>query len=187
MVLYEALTGYRRPLGEDHLANAGALRQLLPNPTDLRPDADPGLVAVLERALATDPADRWPSADAMSAALTSSGGTRVLPVVDAPTGRFGRRPRWLLPLVAAVAAVLVATSVSLLVSNLHRARTPGGSTSPTVQTTNPAPPTTAKAPVQPVTTTPTSQANQAGANQQPAPNGHHHGGGGDQGGGGGGD
>jgi hypothetical protein len=270
MVLYEALTGYRRPMGPDHLANAVALRQLLPHPSVLRPDADPTLVAVLERALAIDPAHRWPSADAMAAALSEppeapvtvafastspltpttanagapgvaaaaspvaaesafaggaplvavtarsvpaasavaadparfaaptaalssadSGGTQVLPIIPAPIGRSGRRRPWLLPLVAAVAAVLVATSVSLLVSNSLAAKTPGRSTAPPVQTTNPAPPTTAapvQAPALPVTTTPTSQANQAGTNQQPAP-GKHHGarGGGGQGGGSGGD
>lgn len=264
MVLYEALTGYRRPLGSDHLANVLALRQQLPYPTVLRPDADPTLVAVLERALAIDPAHRWPSAVAMAAALTeppeaaatvafapanpltaaspepttvqaaafghsgagapvaplaavssgaatpgpfaagatfandqhgysaqhgysspvtpagSRGGTMLLPIV--PAALACRRCRWLLPLVAAVAAVLVAISVGLLVSNSHASRTPGGSTARTVQTTNPAPSTTV---AQPDTTTPTSQANQAGTDQQAA-NGRP-GGGGDQGGGGAGD
>ncbi|MCU0622011.1 MAG: hypothetical protein MUC69_10970, partial [Gemmatimonadales bacterium] len=35
----------------------------------LRPDTPPALAAVIERALAKDPADRWPDARAMREAL----------------------------------------------------------------------------------------------------------------------
>jgi predicted Ser/Thr protein kinase len=69
MVLYEALTGYRRPLGADPVANAAAMGQPLPDPRVVRPDADPALVDAIERALATNPAARWPTAAAMTAAL----------------------------------------------------------------------------------------------------------------------
>jgi serine/threonine protein kinase len=70
VVLYEALT--RRPPfpGDNPLAAALAAREGLMTPlSSLRPDLSPELVAVVERAVAPNPADRFVSAAAMAAAL----------------------------------------------------------------------------------------------------------------------
>ncbi len=82
---YEALTG-RRPFLHD---NIGALAQAIlheqPPPIPmLRPDVDPALAAVIERAMARDPALRFPSARAMRAAL----GTHAPPALS-PTRHAG--------------------------------------------------------------------------------------------------
>lgn len=67
---YEALTG-RRPFARDHpIATMRAVVDEAPMPIGmLRPDADPALVHVLERAMARDPAYRYPDAASMRAAL----------------------------------------------------------------------------------------------------------------------
>ena len=67
---YEALTA-RRPFLQDNIAAlAQAILHEQPPPIAvLRPDVDPALAAVIERAMARDPAMRFPSARAMRAAL----------------------------------------------------------------------------------------------------------------------
>jgi serine/threonine protein kinase len=92
---YEALTG-RRPFLHD---NIGALAQAIlheqPPPIRmLRPDVDPALAAVIERAMARDPALRFPSARAMRAAL----GTHAMPALSPPGTRVMSAP--LPPMVA---------------------------------------------------------------------------------------
>ena len=89
VVGYEALTGRRPFLQEKLAALAQAILHEQPPPIAmLRPDVDPPLAAVVERAMARDPAMRFPGARAMRTALgtyspTAAGhpGTRVL---DAP-------------------------------------------------------------------------------------------------------
>lgn len=86
VVGYEALTG-RRPFLHDNIAAlAQAILHEQPPPVAmLRPDVDPALAAVVERAMARDPAMRFPDARAMRAALgivaprAVPPGTRVLP------------------------------------------------------------------------------------------------------------
>ncbi|TGB41409.1 serine/threonine-protein kinase [Mycolicibacterium peregrinum] len=67
---YEALTG-RRPFARDHpIATMRAVVDEAPMPIGmLRPDVDPSLVHVLERAMARDPAYRFADAAEMRAAL----------------------------------------------------------------------------------------------------------------------
>ncbi len=70
LVMYEALTG-RRPWGGETpgriaLARVGATA---PSPRDVRPDVPLALDAVVTRALAADPAARYPSGSAMTVAL----------------------------------------------------------------------------------------------------------------------
>lgn len=67
---YEALTGHK-PFPQDNLvALARAIADDTPPPLSMvRPDVDPALVSVIERAMARDPQWRFPSADAMRAAL----------------------------------------------------------------------------------------------------------------------
>jgi eukaryotic-like serine/threonine-protein kinase len=70
VLLYEALCGRKPFEGDDPFALATAIRDgaFAPAGTIL-PDADPEIVAVIERAMRLDPADRYESAEAMAAAL----------------------------------------------------------------------------------------------------------------------
>ena len=120
VVGYEALTG-RRAFPQENLAElARAISEGVPPPlTALRPDADPALVAAIERAMARDPAWRFGSADEMRAALAGRVGPPVRPatrvmaaplpdpttMVVAPPRK--RSPRWFIAAAVAVLAALV--------------------------------------------------------------------------------
>ncbi|MGZ9883162.1 serine/threonine-protein kinase [Rhodococcus ruber] len=82
---YEALTG-RKPYDYDNLlALARAITHGPPPPlAAVRPDVDPGLVAVIERAMARDPGQRFTSARNMLAALR--GRSFAAPVSEVPHG-----------------------------------------------------------------------------------------------------
>ena len=70
VVIFEALAGRRPFQGETALALALAIHMGDgPSLLELRPDLDPALAAIVEKALARDPADRWESAGAMAEAL----------------------------------------------------------------------------------------------------------------------
>ena len=72
LVLFEALTGTRAFGGET--TDAIALARIgaeAPSPSAIRPEVPPELDAVVRRALAPDPADRYPNGNAMAAALES--------------------------------------------------------------------------------------------------------------------
>jgi len=70
VVLFESLAGRKPHEGETALALALAIHMgEAPSLGELRPDLDPALVAVVDKALAHDPADRWASAAEMSEAL----------------------------------------------------------------------------------------------------------------------
>jgi serine/threonine-protein kinase len=203
MVLYEALTGYRRPLGTNHLANLVTMGQPLPDPTQLRPDADPAFVAVICRALEADPADRWPSAEAMAAALTdlppaappaagdpapptrifpgtaagAPASTRIFPAGQAApaAGSMGRRARRRRWLVP-LAAVLLVVLLAATAAGLIAAGADHSRKGPAT-----APPTTSTQPTTPATTATTVPVTTVPPSGQTG-NGH-----GDQGGGGGND
>jgi len=82
VVLYEALTGLRPFPGDTPLAAARAIMAGEYRPLgELRPELDPALVATVERAMATDPAQRFDSAAAMSTALSAP----ATPAMGAPT------------------------------------------------------------------------------------------------------
>jgi eukaryotic-like serine/threonine-protein kinase len=70
VLLYEALIGRRPFEGDDPFALATAIRtgEYAP-PITARPDADPTIAAVIDRAMRLDPRDRYESAEAMAAAL----------------------------------------------------------------------------------------------------------------------
>ena len=71
VVLYEALTGVKPFTGDTPLAVAMAAVHEEPAPlTDLRPDVEPGLAAVVARALQRDPAARFASAEEMADAVS---------------------------------------------------------------------------------------------------------------------
>jgi serine/threonine-protein kinase len=89
VVLYEALTGRKPYTGTTPAAIAAAAVQgAVVNPSSLRPDADPELVAVIGRAMALDPAQRYATAADMAADLrrsTRPARTTLMPALVAPT------------------------------------------------------------------------------------------------------
>ncbi|MDQ4107203.1 MAG: serine/threonine protein kinase [Actinomycetota bacterium] len=70
VLLYEALCGRKPFEGDDPFALATAIRDgVFEPPASVLPDADPGIVAVIETAMRLDPAERYESAEHMAAAL----------------------------------------------------------------------------------------------------------------------
>jgi eukaryotic-like serine/threonine-protein kinase len=70
VLLYESLTGRKPFEGDDPFALAAAIRDgRYEPPTAIDAHADPRIVAVIERAMRRDPAERYESAEAMAAAL----------------------------------------------------------------------------------------------------------------------
>ncbi len=112
VVLFESLAGRKPHQGETALALALAIHMGgAPSLGELRPALDPALVAVVDKALARDPADRWVSAAEMSEALrawrpratrpglgggavppTTVGGATVALPAEALASRGDRRP-----------------------------------------------------------------------------------------------
>ncbi len=91
VVGYEALTG-RKPFSqEDIMPLAHAIIEGRPPPVkELRPDIDPALADVIERAMSPDPLRRFGSADAMRRALI---GEKIALVSPVPAIAHGRSPR----------------------------------------------------------------------------------------------
>jgi hypothetical protein len=86
VVLYEALTATKPFSGDTALATARAVAAGTHPPlAELRPDLDPGLVAAVERAMAADPAARFPRAAAMAAALGPGGSAETVPLAHGGT------------------------------------------------------------------------------------------------------
>lgn len=76
VLLYEALTGRKPFSGNDPVSLATQIREgRFPPASEVLPDADPDIVAVIDRAMRLDPAERFPSADAMAEALSGEEGT----------------------------------------------------------------------------------------------------------------
>ena len=185
---YEALTARRAFPQENMAALARAVAQETPPPlSSLRPDVDPALASVIERAMARDPGWWFGSAEEMRAALTGRlpapvrPATRVLAVplpetatMVVPTARRGRS-RWYVGLAAAVIAVLVAAIAFIADSASHPAVPEPAGTS----TSLPAP-TTSLPPPPPTTSLPPPPPTEPAQLQQPPPrhgNGHGHRGG----------
>jgi serine/threonine-protein kinase len=146
VVGYEALAGHRPFPQENMAALAGAILHGNPPPlAGLRPDVDPGLIAVIERAMAHDPRQRFSSAEEMRAALHNSRlplapvgqvapppypRTKLLqaPVPGLPTNTFvppmvtstTRRRRKVLSILAVVAVlILIPLALALDASSSH--------------------------------------------------------------------
>ena len=163
VVMYEALTGAKPFVGDNPAAIAYAVHDSDPIPVrDLRPDADPDLVAAVERAMARNPDERFDSADSMAEALepasTSAmpGGvpngdvvlegetgvltpTDVMGVRSTPTTTAVRpaRRRKDTRLLIALAAVALVAAIAFGVS--QRDDTPGGTPPATAPSTTVAP------------------------------------------------
>ena len=134
VVLYEMLTGRVPFVAETPLAVASKHVFERPEPPSaVRPGLPEAVESVAMRALEKDPAERYPDAAGMAAALRSAasgidatvplgapaatapmgGSTEVLPPVRRGSHAAPRRrPRWLLPLVAALVVLLAAAVVA---------------------------------------------------------------------------
>src|SRR5262245_21480360 len=158
---YEALVG-RRAFPQENLAElARAVAMDTPPPLAVvRPDVDPALAAVIERAMSRDPAWRFGSADEMRAALAGRVGpparaaTRGMaaPLPDPTTIVVApvRRSRWLWGLAAALIALVVSV-IAIVVDSTSRPAVPEpASTSSSVTP----PPTPAFVPPPPPPSTP---------------------------------
>jgi serine/threonine protein kinase len=189
VVGYEALAGRRAFPQENLVELARAVADVTPPPVAvLRPDVDPALAAVIERAMAREPHRRFGSANEMRAALAGRIGppvdlrppTRVLaaPLPDPTTmvvpPRIRRkRSRWVL-LAAVVIAVLVAAIAFIVDSASRPAMLEPASTStsvppPVTTSVLPPPPTT---PV-PVEAPPSKQRGENGNGNGRKPKGGH--------------
>lgn len=89
VVGYEALTGQKPFPQEDIAPLARAIVEQQPPPlVTLRPDVEPSLAAVIERAMSREQSDRFPSADTMRAGLIVAGGQMASSTVPVkPPGR----------------------------------------------------------------------------------------------------
>jgi serine/threonine-protein kinase len=134
VVLYELLTGELPFPGESFVAVAlKHVHEPPPSVLDRRPDVPPRVAAAVDRALAKDPQDRFPSMDAFAAELEAclaalarpddAGATVVLPPrrpparPSPPPARARRRRRpWPLIVAALALAALAAGIAALLVT-----------------------------------------------------------------------
>ncbi len=114
LVAYECLAGRRPFMGDDPLAVAMQRVQYAPPP--LPPDVPPPVAEVVARALATDPAHRWPTAAEFAAAAGRVGGGARVSSVPGRTVRMGapsRRRRRGAILVTAALVLLAAGAAAL--------------------------------------------------------------------------
>lgn len=168
VVGYEALAGHRPFPQENMAALASAILHGRPPPLGrLRPDVDPGLIAVIERAMARDPRQRFGSAEEMRAALHGRrtppmAGMRVAPplrpatkVLDGPlpglvTNTFvpalvprmtSRRRKVLGALAVLAVLIVIPLAFALDGSSSHAPTKPVTTSTPvSVPVSNPAPP-----------------------------------------------
>jgi len=88
VILYELLSGRRPFIGDTPAATARLHVHAAPAPlTALVPDLPPALAAVVHRALAKEPAARFPDAAAMGRALRAACPALHRPITSAPTPR----------------------------------------------------------------------------------------------------
>ena len=148
VVLYEALAGTKPFTGDAPLAVAHAIQQGTHTPlAELQPGLDAHLVDTVERSMARDPDERFPSAAAMATALAhEEDATQVLPVVPAAPVAMPswRRNRWRAALAAAV--LLAAAIVAAIIAGDDDA--PGRTEAPAPTTTVASAPTSTAAPVE---------------------------------------
>jgi serine/threonine-protein kinase len=122
-VAYECLTG-TPPFDADSPV-ALALKHVSEEPPPLPPTVPPAVAAVVDRAMAKEPADRFPDAAALAAAARAAAArpdaTAVLPVTTVPSGR--RRGGYAL-IGGAVVAVMI--GILLIATSLPSNETPLG-------------------------------------------------------------
>ncbi|HEX5206003.1 MAG TPA: serine/threonine-protein kinase, partial [Actinoplanes sp.] len=137
LTAYECLAG-ERPFAGDN-PYAVALQRLQSAPRTIGVTLPVPVVTVVERALALDPADRWPTAAALAGAARAtegagsspalrpadSGRRAGLPAVPPPSGPVGRpggaaRPRRAVVVAASLAVLLVAAGAAWLLTQSRR-------------------------------------------------------------------
>jgi serine/threonine protein kinase len=156
VVAYECLSGRRPFVGENPFAVA--MQRVGQAPPPLDPDTPPAVAALVARAMAPDPAQRWPSAAELATAAATVGAiVRAAPVPDAgrtpataliqgvPTSQevvnraashatapLRRRRRWAIVAVLATVAVLTGGTVAILANRpgLPPLRSASATTSP---------------------------------------------------------
>ena len=152
VVAYECLAG-RRPFDGENPVQI-AVRHLREQPAPLPADLPPGVRALVERAMAKDPAARFPDGAALRDAVdrlvagapTAPVGpapTAVLPVVAGTTAPIAAQPapaaRRRLPVLALAAAAALLIGVVVLVAALSGGSAPAGAgSSPHPSSTSPA-------------------------------------------------
>ena len=120
VVLYEALSGRRPFTGDTPLAVCHAIGTETPPPLEvLRPELSASLTAVVARAMARDPQDRYGSADEMLAALEPQAVAGVAPgaeatqAIDSEPTQFASTERTQVLAAAAVSEALPPAAVEL--------------------------------------------------------------------------
>jgi serine/threonine protein kinase len=150
VIAYEALTGEKPFTGDDPIAIAYAIHQARPTPLRARrPDVPVSLADVVARAMAPDPDDRFPSADAFADALRgvedpTHAATMPVPLVTPlpePTRALSAQPRRTRPRRLVVASVIAAVVfVVALLIGLSAHNSPGKPATSTTPTTAALPP-----------------------------------------------
>ncbi|RZL82952.1 MAG: serine/threonine protein kinase [Rhodococcus sp. (in: high G+C Gram-positive bacteria)] len=158
VVGYEALAGHRPFAGDNILSLARAITDGAARPLHLvRPDADPGLVQTIERAMARDPGQRYVDAPGMRDAVLGAPVAHQQPPTRAFTPTTSvhelppepRRPRRTGLIIAAVAALLIAAVVgALAIASQNRDGTVGPAPSTTAVSPPPAPVSAPNSPVE---------------------------------------
>ncbi|WP_433077181.1 protein kinase domain-containing protein [Dactylosporangium sp. CA-052675] len=124
IVAYLCLAG-RLPFAGESLLQI-ALRQANDEPPPLPGDVPPAVRAVVLRALAKDPAERWPSGQAMAAAAREA-------MAQEPVAAAGNRTRGLLIGGVAAAAVVAVAAAAVLLGGGDDPKAPGAATGASVR------------------------------------------------------
>lgn len=120
VVVYEALTGQSPFAASDHGQLLGAILQGRRQPLGaLRPDLDPAIGEVLDKAMAPAPADRWTTPGEFAEAFAEAAGVRAsipprLSLYDVPAQGSAKRPGargvWLALGLLVLSAIAAATA-----------------------------------------------------------------------------
>jgi len=124
-VLYECLTG-EAPFARDSKMAVlwSHLQEAPPAVTRLRPNLPAGLDAVVARAMAKSPAERYPTCRELVAAARATLGPSDEPEATAPLGALGRRRRQLAVLAGSIVlAAAAGTGAALLTGGEKKAST----------------------------------------------------------------
>lgn len=174
VVLYEAAAGHKPVPGslDATVVGSGVAGAEI---AEAAPGIDPALSRVIQRAMATRPGDRYPSAESMAADLRRGGGEVPPFAVEAPTTvlaagvgapttvsppRFVPVPepdgRRILPVVVGLLALLIVIVLIILASNTGGSNGPSTTTVPATTAVTVAPTTTTTMPDTTTTTTTSS-------------------------------
>jgi len=120
-MLYEMLTGEPPYVGKTMQAIiAKRFSDPVPNARRLRDSVSPALDAVIGRAMAKSPADRYQTAEAFSEALVRAVASSEQPAVIAPQRSFARRAA-----IGGVAVVVIAALVAIIVPRVRAGHAEG--------------------------------------------------------------